>query len=305
MLKAKLCLVFATALLIVGLCSQVQAHSGYEVVAVLGKTPTIDGTISAGEWNDARTVTWLDINNFTCRAYVKQDGHNLYVAFDIPDTSCSPLAFCDDNTQVMLDVHHDGGEELQADDLLLGIYRCPGTYTWRNDDEWITVERPSIFGNGSGWTGATSNQTQEGLGFQTEYSISYSAIGVTAGVAKTLGVGFASVDVTFDVEIMAGWPPIVENNFWGGLVYRPGGPDTWGDLTSGAPFFWIPEPSPLVATALMIAVFTGIYLKKQNIRRQNSCLNREAGSNSLRFAQSLRTRSIFRKKRHVPVVHSR
>lgn len=213
MLKAKFCLVLATALLIVGLCFKVQAHSGDEVVALYGKTPTIDGTISAGEWNDARTVTWLDINNYTCRAYVKQDGRNLYVAFDIPDPSCSPLAHCNDNTQVMLDVDHDGGEELQTDDLLLGVYRCPGTYKWWNGDEWVITERSITFGIGSGWTGATSNQTQEGLGFQTEYSISYSAIGVTAGVAKTLGVGFTSVDGTFDVDILAGWPPIVESIF--------------------------------------------------------------------------------------------
>ncbi len=60
-----------------------------------GKTPTIDGVISPGEWNDATTFTnsgWIpqfslttDPRDLSLRGYVKHDSKRLYFAFDVTD----------------------------------------------------------------------------------------------------------------------------------------------------------------------------------------------------------------------------
>jgi SSS family solute:Na+ symporter len=60
-----------------------------------GKTPTLDGVISPGEWNDATTFTnagWIpqfspttDPKDLSLRGYVKHDATRLYFAFDITD----------------------------------------------------------------------------------------------------------------------------------------------------------------------------------------------------------------------------
>jgi hypothetical protein len=223
----KFCLVLATALLIVGLCSKVQSHSGDEVVAVYGKTPIIDGTIFLGEWDDASVVAF-SVTDGACTVYVKQNGTHLHIAFSIADTTYHT----NDRCLVYLDVDHNGGTAPQTDDLFLRIMRDGSLYEAAGTGTtWLGGAVPT------GWTGAFSSTA---AGFQTEYSISYSKIGVTAGVAKTLGIMFESVD---NPSSRYGWPP--------GYSYNK--PDTWADLTSPTPHLWIPEPATLVAIAFMLA----------------------------------------------------
>jgi SSS family solute:Na+ symporter len=60
-----------------------------------GKTPTLDGVISPGEWNDATTFTnagWIpqfsittDPTDLSLRGYVKHDSKRLYFAFEVTD----------------------------------------------------------------------------------------------------------------------------------------------------------------------------------------------------------------------------
>jgi len=203
--------VIAAGLLLMPIITPVRAHSGDEVVAVYGTTPTVDGTISTGEWDDASTVTF-SVTDGTCTVYVKQDGSNLYVAFDIPDTTSDPG---DDSSYVFLDVEHNDGTAPQTDDRILKVTRSgalsesEGSGTgW---DFLVTVD---------GWTAACSSTA---AGFQIEYSITYSKIGVTAGEDKTLGVML-----------------LVYDRYNGGYPYQwPPGSDTfeistWADLTMPA-----------------------------------------------------------------------
>ena len=60
-----------------------------------GKTPTLDGVISPGEWDDATTFTnagWIpqfslttNPTDLSLRGYVKHDSKRLYFAFDVTD----------------------------------------------------------------------------------------------------------------------------------------------------------------------------------------------------------------------------
>jgi len=224
--------VLIAGLLLISITTPVRAHStgGETVVAVYGTTPTVNGIISAGEWDDASTVTFTVTDGATCTVYVKQDGSHLYVAFDILDATGDNL----DLSEVYLDVEHDGGENPRTDDLLFKVRR-DGVIK-----EGYVVSGGWVLRDPDGWTAARLWHT--GTGWQTEYSIPYSKIGVTAGEEKTLGVMFKTYDQTPGSSF--GWP-----HDWSYME-----PDTWADLTSPSPWFWIPEiPSSLVAIALILA----------------------------------------------------
>jgi len=229
--------VLMAGLLLISITTPVRAHSpGYPpyvtVVAVYGTTPTIDGTIGtfSGEWDDASTVTFTVTDGGTCTVYVKQDGSHLYVAFDIPDTT---IYSSDDAGWVCLDVNHNGGD-MDTDDLWFEVLRdgTTGEYYWTGIDWASRIP--------DGWTAAC---TSTSAGFQIEYSISYSKIGVIAGVPdRTLGVMFETIDYGSSTY---SWPPPPSYDDY---------PETWADLTSPSPWFWIPEiPSSLVAIALILA----------------------------------------------------
>ena len=49
-----------------------------------GSTPTVDGSISVGEYTDAHSVTFA-MSGGTCTVYFKHNGSSLYVAFDVPN----------------------------------------------------------------------------------------------------------------------------------------------------------------------------------------------------------------------------
>lgn len=267
------------ALLIFELCYDVKAHSSDEVVALYGKPPTIDGVISPGEWSDANTVTYQGTSGsieelYLATIFVKQDGKNLYIAFDIPDTTWmwtqiqgegeegeyELVVYEPDFSWVLLDIEHDGGTIPQTDDLALLISRWgdlkeghgnPLSIDWREGYIWATP---------NGWTAASFNNQQHG--FQTEYRIPYSKISIEAGVAKTLGIAFMNEDSNFEMTWFSAWPPSEWSEFDYEVLTKP---DVWGDLTSGAPYFWIPEPIPLATTALMLAaVLTYICVRNRN-----------------------------------------
>ena len=145
-------------MLILGLCSSVRAYSGDGVVAVYGATPTLDGIISPGEWDDAGNVTF-SVTNGNCTVYVKQNSTHLHVAFDVPDNS----SWAGEGSYVVLDVDHNGGEHPQTDDVFLVVHRkTPGALREEYNGtgtQWRW--NPEAFN----WTAARSSTPD---GYQTE-----------------------------------------------------------------------------------------------------------------------------------------
>jgi hypothetical protein len=232
-------LVFCLSLVAIG----VEGQPNYEVVAVSGSTPTYDGAIDVGEWDDAASVSF---NN--TEVFVKQDGAYLYVAFNVSDATLNE----EDSVVVLFDVNHDGGATFGVDDIALGInciaepteinllYGSVAPYNW-----WAGINYDSEW-------------------WQAEFVIHYTKINVTAGEEESLGVGFVVVDSTAPGESSYyhyTWPPNIMGEEW----IEP--PSTWGDLTSTG-YDWIPEfPSfyilPIFVVATLPAVI--VYRRKHSM----------------------------------------
>lgn len=234
-------LVYALTLCLSFMVVGVRGHNpAYEVVAVYGSTPAIDGSISVGEWSDAASVSF---NN--TEVFVKQDGINLYIGFNNSATQFHD----DDAVNIFIDVDHDGSLTLQSDDVGLGVYRN-GTLLEANvtGGTWALKEV-------SGWTAVVNSNLDM---WQVEFNVTYSKINVVAGVEKTIGVVFVCYrGLEGSSPEMFSWPP--------GISAGPGGnPSMWGAITS-AGHNWIPEfPSFLILPLFMIAtLLTAILLKKR------------------------------------------
>jgi hypothetical protein len=221
------------------LCNSVKAHSGDEVVARCqdrwSATPDIDGIIDLGEWWDADTVAYQASgggigNLYMVTVYFKEDGGNLYIAFDIPDTTWmwaqdELVVEESDFSWVLLDLEHDDGTVPQTDDLALLVDRWGGQMEGHGNPSSSVYWESYIWATPNGWTAASFNNQEHG--FQTEYCIPYSKIGITAGVAKTLGVAFVNEDSNFEMTWFSAWPP----SEWGESDYEAlGKPNVWGDL---------------------------------------------------------------------------
>jgi len=211
-----------------------------EIIAVSGSTPTIDGSISVGEWGDASS---LSFNN--TEVFVKQDGENLYIAFNVSD----PTPNADENVHVFLDVNHDEGTLPKSDDIVISVFRN-GTLI-----EGYLLNGTYV--NATGWTASVYNTTQL---CQAEFNITYSKINVTAGETKTLGVAFEVIDFEFASPFQS-WPHDLRTG-------DPLDPSRWGNMISTG-YNWIPEfPSflilPLFTITLVLAVI--IYRRKNPIQ---------------------------------------
>jgi hypothetical protein len=226
----------------------VRGHNpAYEVVAVYGSTPTIDGAINASEWSDASSVSFNDTEVF-----VKQDGENLYIALNVTD---APLMHIErDSIQISFDVDHDGSNTLRPDDLLFGVFRN-GTFLeayvlWGT---WAVKEV-------SGWA-AVVNSTPDM--WQAEFNITYSKVNVFAGVEKTIGVSIGWYLHSEEGQTRAFWPPEGYNDWY------QMSPSAWGAITS-AGYNWIPElPSFVIMPLFMIMTLLAVivYRRKQSDRR--------------------------------------
>lgn len=190
----------------------VLAHSGDIIVALSGSTPIIDGSIEAGEWDDANNITISVTGGQDGTVYVKQNGVNLYVAFSIPDATYNGSDSC----FVIFDVEHDGNTLLQTDDIWLSVSRAGA------NKEYNVTAGGWYLTTVSGWT-AKANSTP--IGWQSEYNITYSKLDVTVSTNKTLGVEFLSLDK--DVEGWYAWPfssSITSPVTWGDMVVVQGFP---------------------------------------------------------------------------------
>lgn len=233
-----LCLV--SMLTIVFEVTAVFAYSGDIMVAVYGSTPTVDGSIEAGEWEDTSTVVVSVTGGTNCTVYAKQDGINLYVGFDIPDATSNSSDSC----VIIFDINHDGSPLLQTGDM------------------WLAVSRNGARGEfnvtGGGWYPTTvsawsANVSSTADAWQSEYNITYSKLDVTAGTNKTLGVMFLIVDK----DVAMGW------YVWPSTA-SISKPSTWSDMTPNG-YNWVPEFStwtPLLFLLIVLTVVIAIYKRR-------------------------------------------
>jgi parallel beta-helix repeat protein len=213
----------------------------YEIVAAYGSTPTIDGTISVNEWGDASSVSF---NN--TEVFVKQDGANLYVAFNVLNAPFHEQ----DAVGLYVDAENDGNSSSQPPDIIMGIYRN-GTLVEGNLTEGTVTQT-----NVTLWTASFHSDSNM---WQAEFNITYSKIGVVAGVEKTLGVVFISGSGWLPYPFT--WPP---EDSWD----LQNDPSLWGEMTSTG-HNWIPEfPSLPILLLLMIAMLLAIIVSKKKV-----CIN--------------------------------
>lgn len=218
--------IVAIAVFILCLSIMLFAVEGYDptytISAVAGSTPNIDGAVASGEWDDASTVSF----NYTV-VYVKQDGENLYAAFNISDNTASVSR---DGVAIAIDVLNDGGASPQNDDVIFYIIRN-GTLLEAQDTN------PPAPPTG-GWNGSASSTSNY---WQAEFNITYAKVQITPGEPKILGVALMSFDYTIGYPYF--WPPMAPSD---------SGPSNWGNLISEEN--WIPEyTSILILLLFMIA----------------------------------------------------
>ena len=213
----------------------VEGQPDYEIVAVYGSPPTISGNIHSGEWDDAASVSF---NN--TKVFVKQDGENLYIAFNVSDATFN----ANENVHIYFDVNHDDCSSCQPDDILMAIFRN-GTLVEGHLQN-------GTYGNATGWNGGAF---VTGGWWQAEFNITYSKINVTAGVTKTLGVAFEVIDYDFPY-LFQSWP----------LDLRAGdplNPSRWGAMISTG-YNWIPEfPSFLILPLFMLATLLAVMVYRR------------------------------------------
>lgn len=220
---------------------QVQAQSGAQLDAVAGEIPTIDGTITGEEWDDASSVA----NGVT--SYVKQDGENLYIAIYVSDNTPHDW----DGFTICLDVAHNAGLQPQADDTRIVTTRFgdQGEYVG-NGTGWATTTK-------SGWDASTSSTSTK---WQAEIKISYAKLDDPYGKSKIIGVQFTIGDFGIPGEYHK-WPG--ESDYLS--------PYTWGDLISSVN--WVPEfPTeiaiPLTLVTILIAVVIARKVSRKSLEKR-------------------------------------
>jgi hypothetical protein len=217
----RMVLVFAFAFFLLPIAAANGYNSAYQMNAVFRPAPNIDGVIAGGEWDDASTVSF---NNTI--VYLKQDGRNLYVAFNVSDNTVS---IGQDALAIFVDVQNNGGSSPQSDDILFGAIRG-GQLTEKQGNN------PPGSPTG-GWAALSSSTGSE---WQVEFNITYAKIGITPGEAKTLGIAFESWD--YSAGLPCFWPPMTP--------MQSNSPSNWGDLVSEEN--WVPEFQPLTAALILV-----------------------------------------------------
>jgi hypothetical protein len=197
--------IFSIVLISLVIPDTVSAHNEEPIDAAYGTTPEIDGIISPGEWGDANFIQYTLDEGATATVYFKEDGENLYVAFDIPTPP-----HVDDDSGILFDPNHNGGSRPQWDDIVI---------QQRRDGS----ERREAKGTGIAWvyipprdwleeTSSTEN------GWSIEYCIYYSKLGLQPSSYWIFGIAFHILDNGKEYD----WPINPCFNV----------PDSWADIDS-------------------------------------------------------------------------
>lgn len=192
------------------------AHSGDTIYVEQGTSPVIDGVISAGEWDDAETITFTGYNGVVISCYFKYNGDTLYIAQDTPEMIGG------DHGYLWFDTDNDGGTAPKTDDFWLSKYYFDG---------WAEVESS---GTGSDWGSWISPinwygiHTGDGWSYdhgQMEFAIAFNKLGIISGNIKTIGfmMGFGDN------------PDQTDCYFWPSLGYNHENPNLWADMLISFP----------------------------------------------------------------------
>jgi hypothetical protein len=164
--------------------SNVKAHSGDIIDARFGTTPTVDGILSDGEWDDANFISYRKRIN-TVSIYFKENGENFYVGFDIPDST----KFDFDDSGINIDLNDNG--DVDPEDCFIEISR-EGNMRERHEEE--PQDGPDDYRDYVDPVGWHGNFSSNDLGWQVEYNISFSKLNMTPGIARTFGIAFHTLD---------------------------------------------------------------------------------------------------------------
>ncbi len=194
------------------------AHSGDTIFVEHGISPVIDGTISAGEWDDAAIYTYqagLTGQEITVTFYIKHNGSDtLYIAQNMPNTLSG------DRDLVWFDIQNNGGASPQTDDYMLNKYHMDGS---------PTIEEK---GTGSSWDIVTQNgwiveltgdDWSSNVG-QIEFAVAFSKLGITPNIQKTIGFGiaFGELTIPYNPSRIWSWPTnsdYLNPNSWADLLF--------------------------------------------------------------------------------------
>jgi hypothetical protein len=175
-----------------------------------GRTPSIDGVFSSGEWRDANSIKISVEPGWTVQVFFKHDNSNLLIAFSNLVTN---------------------GRKLYPE-LLLDMANAK-TASWEPGDWWLHASYNDCEGNGvfsvytfgdngscqkdhADWTANNFPLSPEGV---IEIKIPYAKIGLVPSNGKAVGIAF---DVTDATSKWYFWPADAEQNK----------PSTWAVATS-------------------------------------------------------------------------
>lgn len=185
-------------------------------------SPTIDGRIGPGEYAGAGKVSFAGYGG-EVEVFVKQDGANLYVAFDSPLTPFDP-ATPEPAFQVFLDTTNNKTPALESTDYRLTLDSLGNLEESQGDGVgWM----PMLV---TDWSAAVYTAT---WGWQGEFSVTLSSkLGIAPGLPVSIGLGLAEAETLFGPA----------DRFWptGGHDLDP---FTWGNLVSTSEwdrFYWKP-----------------------------------------------------------------
>lgn len=213
-------------------------------------TPTIDGTLSTNEWDDADTYT-VDLTKDMDVLTMRDDTY-VYVAIYSPDDTTTNLG---DVGYVYFDCDHDASSNPDANDKML-----------RNDSNVVYYE-----GDGSVWqttTLPTGWSCMRGLtsSYRSyEFRVPISDLNETGGFwqdGDEVGFGCCLFNAGAPIDRFWVWYP---DNYYQGfappIVYH-NKPNTWGDLQ----FTHIPEVNDVIVLVVCLLVMNVILFGKNRRR---------------------------------------
>jgi len=203
------------------------AHSGDVLSAFATVIPTIDGTISAGEWDDAATVSFIigvpsgtPTQFLDSTLFVKNDDTNLYLAWVIKNEDFDPVSVVGfDLARFHFDNDHDGLREIGDDAInCAGITVCQDEFR-QNALNQEAGDACCGGTNDISFAASHTNPITDAIGdyvFEVSHPLNTNDdshdFSLLAGDTVGLGLEF------FDAGIGSGWFPSPSASNWADIV---------------------------------------------------------------------------------------
>jgi hypothetical protein len=151
-----------------------------------GSSPSIDGVMNRKEWDDAAQVSIRIDSAWMVRVFLKHDAENLYLAFAGVERAGKRVF-----PEVLLDPQLRGGEKWSRGQLWLHVSNnlCEG------NGEYNVYERSGVLHCAhakTGWEGNNPPNASDVI----EIRISFTKMGLTAPLGKTIGLALDVTDAT-------------------------------------------------------------------------------------------------------------